>query len=358
MIREFSNGKLVLKKVLSLVIVFSFIFSAFALTGCGKTDVGSKSAEAGQGSESKGSDSKENVTVRFGVMTTNIDHQIAMVGLEKGFFEDNGVDLQITEYAAGINTIDALVSDQLDIGIAADFAFLNRVGNTKQNDLRLIANYGDIAAQQLYVNPDEIKDIDDIKGKRILNLTGTIWEYWNVLTAEYKGLSVDDVELVNVDSVANAIAIAQKGDADAFWASGDSAAKLADLGWVSILDIAELDATTTLFFVAKDSYLAKNSEAVEKFYKGFQETLDYINENQEDAIKIINTKTGLSEDAIKAGLDAYDLGIMFKKDIYDYVDNVNKWLYENKYYDYEFDTKDYVDVSIAKKLYPDAVEID
>lgn len=352
------------KKIASMMAVAALAFTTVVgTTGCGEganaantqTNNASSSDEAQSGSTDTGSG--DLTTLRFGVMTGNIDHLITAVGVEKGFFEKNGIDLKVTEYAAGINSVDALTMDQLDVGIAADFAILNRIGNAPGSDLKITANYANAGGAQLYVNPETVKDKNDLKGKRIINLPGVIYEYWNVLTAQKLGLGEGDYSFVNVDSQPSAVVVASQGDGDAFWAGGEVAAQLAGYGWTPVMTLDEIGATTTMFFVAREVYAKDNAETLKKFYAGFQEAIDYIKSDLDDAAKIVSTKAGLAEDKFKQLISAYDLGIQFKKSIFEYLDGVNKWLKDNSYYKTPFETKDLLFIDAAKGAYPDKFEI-
>ncbi|MEE3460319.1 MAG: ABC transporter substrate-binding protein [Lachnospiraceae bacterium] len=353
------SGKITkyIERVMGIIISMGIVIGL--ATGCGSSGTAAKE-KAAVGSDAGTSDSSGNgpTPLRFGVMTGNIDHQITAVGIEKGFFKENGIDLTYTEYAAGINTVDALETDQVDVGIAADFAILNRIGNSNGSDLKILANYGNVALSQLYIDPAKITKLEDLKDKNFIVLPGTIWEYWTILAIEKGGLDKGQVNIVNVDSVPSAVAVAQKGDGDAFWASGDAAKKLADIGWKPLISISDIDATTSLFFIARDSYAKSNPEILKKFYKAFQETIDYITANPDESADIIEKKTGIIKDNVLLGIKSYDLGVSFKKNIYDYLDKENTWLSENNIYSNKFKTADYIDVSALKELYPDKVEIE
>ena len=356
------------KKIASMVAVAALAFTTVVgTTGCGgdanatetKTEEASTDNQAQDASADTSGDvgSGDLTTVRFGVMTGNIDHHLAVIGQDQGFFEKNGIDLKVTEYAAGINTVDALTMDQLDIGIAADFAILNRIGNAQGSDLKIVANYGNAAGQQLFVNPETIKDKNDLKGKRIVNLPGVVYEYWNVLTVKNAGLAEGDYTFVNVDSLPSGVVVASQGDADAFWAGGEVGAQLAGYGWKPIMSLEELGATTTLFFITREGYAKDNADTLKKFYAAITDTINYIKNNTDDAAKIISAKAGLAEDKFKQIVAAYDLGIQFKKKIFDYLDGVNTWLKDNKYYKNPFDTKDILFLDAAREEYPDTFEL-
>lgn len=216
--------------IMSVVIAFT------ALTGCGSV-AGSKASASSRkttaSSDAAASKSSGSLTnVRLGIMTGYVDQIIAIVAQQKGFYKENGLNVTTSEYAAGINTVDAATTDQIDIGLVADYAYVNRIGNTAgDSELRLIANFASSSNTSLYVNPKTVKSLSDLKGKNIIELPGTVWEYWAALSIQSAGLTTKDVHLTKVSSNAEALAVAQSGEGDAFWANGEPESKLQELGW-------------------------------------------------------------------------------------------------------------------------------
>lgn len=315
------------------------------LSGCGNQD--SSDTNSGSG---------KLTTIRLGVMTSNISQQYAILGQELGIYEEHGLKVETTEYAAGINTVDALVTGQLDMGFVADFAGINRIGNTSSDsDLRFFAQIASSAMTKLYANPDKVKTLSDLKGKNIITLLGTVWEYWNAKTIEAAGLTEDDVEYKAVDSAQDGLAIANSGEADAFWASGESAAKLAEYGWEPILTQEDLETATYQVYMANEEYLSQNQETVEEFLKATQEIMDYINNNTEEAADLIYDKTGMTQDVFKNSLSAYQLTLDFDQSVYDELNEINTWAYANGYYDTEFKLEDFIDTDALAAAYPDKV---
>ncbi len=350
------------KKIASMVAVAALAFTTVVgTTGCGSdanaTETKTEEASAGAQSADTGAASGDVTPLRFGAMTGNIEHLIVTVGKDQGIFEKNGIDLQVTEYAAGINTVDALTMGQLDVGIAADFAILNRTGNVEKSDLKITANYANAGSAQLFANPETVKDKDDLKGKRLINLPGVIYEYWNVLTAQTLGLSEGEYSMVNVDSQPSAVVVASQGDGDAFWAGGEVAAQLAGYGWKPVMSLSDIGAISTFFFIASETYAKDNADTLKKFYKAFNESIDYIKNNIDDAAKVVTAKVGLDAEKFKQVIAAYDLGIQFKQKTFDYLDGVNKWLKDNKYYKNPFETKDLLFLDAAREEYPDTFEL-
>ena len=127
------------KRMLGLLLTAALVLG---VTGCGNTTEKKTTEQANGSSEELTTEAGETQTVRLGVWTGGIDHYLAVVGTEQGIFQKHGIDLETTEFASGINTIDAIVTGQLDIGMIADFAGVNRIGNTQDNfDSKIIGRY-------------------------------------------------------------------------------------------------------------------------------------------------------------------------------------------------------------------------
>lgn len=336
------------KKVITLMVAMVLVFS-MVLTGCGQG-----SSDKNTTSESSGSG--ELTTIRLGVMTSNISHQYAIIGQEQGIYEKYGLNVEVTEYAAGINTVDALATGQLDVGFVADFAGINRIGNTSSDsNLRFFAQIASSSMTKFYVNPEKIKTLSDLKGKNIITLLGTVWEYWNAQTLEEAGLTADDVEYKAVDSAQDGLAIANSGEADAFWASGENATRLEGYGWEPILTQEDLESATYQIYMTNEEYLSQNQETIQEFLKATQEIIDYINDNTDDAADIIYDKTGMSQDVFKNSLTAYELGLDFDQKVYDELNAINNWAYDNGYYDNAYNLADFINTDALAAAYPDKV---
>ena len=301
------------------------LISILMLTGCSPAEGSSDTAKSNESSDNTQDEASDDlIKVRYGVMTGNIDHHIAAVAQEQGFYKDHGLDVEVTEYAAGINTIDAIITGQLDIGFVADYAGVNRIGNTsKDTDLRFFGQFASSAQTKLYVNPETISDLSDIKGKNIISLPGTVWDYWNGLTLEKAGITEFDVTPVPVDSAQSAIAVATSGDGDCFWASGENARQLEAIGWKPIMAQEDLDAVTYQFFMASQAYLLANEDTVAAFLSATQDAIDYVLNNTDDAAEIVNAKNGLDQEVFKNILNGYTLGIGFSQEGYDDLASIN-----------------------------------
>ena len=111
-----------IKRFLGIVLVSAILISAFAGCGSEAAASGASSIEASvNDSLAAGGDDTESSTelrkLRVAIMTTQPDQYATYIGNEEGIFEKYNIELETTEYAAGINTVDAIVNGTADTGL-------------------------------------------------------------------------------------------------------------------------------------------------------------------------------------------------------------------------------------------------
>ncbi|MCD8356963.1 MAG: ABC transporter substrate-binding protein [Clostridia bacterium] len=331
--------------------------TALTLTACGNsTSTGNASSGSGDAAASD-----ELTTVRYAVMTNNQSQWYAVIGDETGIFADHGIEVKITEFAAGINTVDAIVTEQADIGILADYAAVNRIGNTQDNsNLRIfsrIATNADQGATSLYVNPDKVKSLEDLAGQGFATQPGTVWDYWVAKTYEKANIPEDQQVILNCDSGAAAVAVLTSGEGVAFWCSGTNAQKLEEAGFEPLITLDDLGLHTEQYNITSTSFLEEHQDIVEEFLLAQQEIAEWINANPEEAAQIIEEKTGNPADQFIADFNAITLTIDFTQDTLDHLNGIKDWAVGNGSYA-DYDILNYVDLSALEEVSPDSVAID
>lgn len=331
------------------------------LSGCSQNSgnaqtegtTGSSSQSSSEASKS-GDDSLK--VVREAVMSNNLDQWLAIVGKEKGFFEDEGIKLEVTEFAAGINTVDAIVTGQADIGVLADYAAVNRIGNTQdKTNLRILFRLAQGAGNSLYVNPDKVKELSDLSGQGFLTLPGTAWDYWNAVTYEKAGILEDKQNLVRVDSSQAALAVMTTGQGVAFWAGGVDGKKLEEAGMKPLASMEDIGLYTDQYLISSTEYLDENEETVESFVKAVKTTQEWIEGNKEEAAGILEDKLKVPKEQFIDKFDNYKMDIDFAEEAEEHFDGIKAWALENGKFAKDYDLKDFTDLTAIKKLYPDKV---
>ncbi|MCD8018284.1 MAG: ABC transporter substrate-binding protein [Clostridiales bacterium] len=347
----------------TVAFMLSLSLTGLLLAGCGSSG-SSESSETGSTNEavenvadSSSTDSGDLTTLRIGVMTAGQDHMIVAVGLEEGIFEKYGLDVEYTEFAAGINTVDAIVTGQVDVGMLADYAAVNRLGNTQDDtNLRIIAHFASSASSKLYVNPDEVTELSDLAGKGFVTQAGTVWDYWNAKTYEAAGIAEEDQNLIKVDSGQTAVGAVISGEGVAFWASGTNAEKLEEAGMEPLMSLSDLGIRTDQYFISSTDYLAEDPDTVAKFLEAIKETQEWMGDNEEESAQILEDSIGYPYDQFLENFPTYVYSVDLLSDTLDYLTDIKDWALSAGNFDKDYDVRDFVDSSIVKELYPDQVE--
>ncbi|MFG2985227.1 ABC transporter substrate-binding protein, partial [Streptomyces sp. NPDC048258] len=105
--------------------------------------------------------------VRIGYFP-NLTHATALVGLQEGLIEKElgGTTIKPQSFNAGPSEIEALNGGSLDIGFIGPSPSINAYVKSKGSNLRIVSGSAS-GGVKLVVNPDKIKTLDDLKGKKI-----------------------------------------------------------------------------------------------------------------------------------------------------------------------------------------------
>jgi len=233
----------------------------------------------------------------------NLTHATALVGNQKGFFQQalgaTRADYQV--FNAGPSEIEALNSGSIDIGWLGPSPAVN--GYTKSNgrSLRIIGGSAS-GGVKLVVNPEKIKSLKDVEGKRIATpqlgntqdvafLNWVAEQGWKVDAQSGKG----DVSVVRTDNKVTPDAF--KSDSiDGAWVPEPTASKLVAEGGKVLLDEASLWPGRKFVItniVVSQKFLKEHPKAVEAVLKASVDTNAWINANPDEAKAAANRQLGI-----------------------------------------------------------------
>lgn len=349
-----------IKHILSTAL--SAVLALSLLAGCGNS--ASQSSQGGQSeqTEKTSENSKPLQTLRLAVMTGNLDHYASYVGVEQGIFQKYGIDLQITEYAYGINTIDAVVNGNADVGDMADYAAVNRLGTTLHNtNLKLFSelNGGGVRDGGLYVAPkykDNLKALDGSEG--FITQIGTVNEYLLSEAISYLGLDESKQKIINTDSAQSALALAQKdGAASATIASGSNAKYFEKYGWVLAVTADELKQDIGAYYLATDKFIDSNTELLANYLTAINESYEYVNEHIDESAEFLENKIGVKAEDFKLQWKVQGFKTGFHEEAAEHLEEIQKWAYEHGKYDESYNIRDFIDTRAAKIAFPNEVTV-
>jgi NitT/TauT family transport system substrate-binding protein len=293
--------------------------------------------------------------IRLGVMTDSILAYAADIGSAEGIFAKHGLEVDVASFAAGINTIDAVTTGQMDIGFGADFAVINRLGGSPTTVLRIFTGIGEGALDswKLYVRGSSIGAPTDLAGKSIVTRLGTVEEYWHAKTLTSNGIDLASVHFLPVDAPMEGVALIQNGSAVAMWANARPAEALNKIEGVhAIADLSAVGAPTLSLMVATEQFLRTRQDATVKYLKAMEEIYDFINSNPQRAAEIVQKASSTPIEQTLINIKNNVNYIDFNQTIFDAANNLYQWTEANGVIKYPYDLHTYVYMEALKTAFP------
>ncbi|MFF0201243.1 aliphatic sulfonate ABC transporter substrate-binding protein [Streptomyces sp. NPDC005017] len=262
------------------------------LTACAygseSTDDGKQAAPAAAaGAEKLSADE-----VRIGYFP-NLTHATALVGVQEGLLQKElgGTSIKASTFNAGPSEIEALNAGSIDIGWIGPSPSINGYTKSKGKNLRIIGGSAS-GGVKLVVNPDKIKSLKDLKGKKIatpqLGNTQDVaflnWiadQGWKVDAESGRG----DVSVVRTDNKITPDAY-KSGSIDGAWVPEPTASKLVAEGAKVLLDESTLWPDKKFVItniIVSQKFLKEHPDVVEAVLRGSVKTNQWINANPDQA---------------------------------------------------------------------------
>ncbi|MEU6985961.1 aliphatic sulfonate ABC transporter substrate-binding protein [Streptomyces sp. NPDC046324] len=264
-------------------------------------------ASCGYGSQAKSDEQKVAAvgeklsadTVRLGYFP-NLTHATALVGDEEGIIQKElgGTRLKVSTFNAGPSAIEALNAESIDIAYIGPSPAINGYTKSQGKNLRVIGGSAS-GGVKLVVNPEKIKTLDDVKGKRIATpQLGNTQDVAFLNWVSEKGWKVDaqsgkgDVSVLRTDNKITPDAY-RTGSVDGAWVPEPTASKIVSEGGKVLLDESTLwpdNMFVITNIVVSQKFLAEHPDVVEAVLRGSVATNKWINANPDKAKASANAK--------------------------------------------------------------------
>lgn len=282
-----------------LVSVLMIIVLVTILTGCGKK------------SSNVTTDSSTGVTVKEVRIATQPSPFAAsiFVAKEKGYLEDElsqyGVKITYTSFAAGPLMNEAFAAGQQDIGIAGDVPLLLAKASGQDRITFAKASSGE-KTQAVVVKPySTITSATDLKGKKVAVVKGSYAHHLLDLVLKGAGLTLKDIELVNlpVADIRNAVAQGQV-NAGVIWEP--ALTKGVTEKQIKLLQDGTGIKENNIFYFASTDFTKKNPAIIEGYIKALVKATAYIQSNPDAAAEAITGDVNLPKEEIVNLLKKYN----------------------------------------------------
>jgi NitT/TauT family transport system substrate-binding protein len=265
---------------------------ALAAAGCGDDD------DSGGGGTAS-----EPATITVG--TLPIANAAPMyLGMEKGFFKEEGLQIEPQIGEGGAALIPSLVSGD------AEFAFVGVIpaitGVAQDVPIKIVASSDDAAATededwQTLVVPkgSPIQGVEDLPGKTVaVNALRGLAEVVISRSLEKQGVDYKQVKLLEVPFPEMPAALEQGRVDAALLTEPFLSAVLAEGG--TQIDAPSVETVPNFpngVYIAAESYIAENGDVVDRFASAMNRSLEYAQNNPEEVRRIVPTYTETPEAA-------------------------------------------------------------
>jgi NitT/TauT family transport system substrate-binding protein len=273
---------------------------AMLVAACGDDDDGGDAETGGEAPAEE-----ELTTIAVGVVPV-VDVAPLYLGIEKGFFEEEGLDVQPAVAQGGAAIIPAVVQGDQEIGFSNIVSLL--IGQTEDLPVQVISQgiqatddpENDTAAIAVTADSD-IQDAADLEGKTIaINTLRNISELTVSAALEGEGVDVSTINFVEVP-LPDMVGQLEAGQVDAaglvepFITTGKAAGHR-----MLIYDrVATEPELTVATYFTSDSYLESNPEVVEGFVSAMNRSLEYATENPDEARQAIGEYTEIPPEVLE-----------------------------------------------------------
>lgn len=223
------------------------------------------------------------------------------VAKELGYFDDYlneiGVKIKYQSFNSGTLVNESFAAGESDIGVLGDVPAIIARGSGQEIEIISNVAYGEKALAILVSKESDIKNTSQLKGKKVAYVKGSYAHHLLAIVLENEELTFDDIQSVNLSApdITGAIDNGQV-DAGVLWEPYITIGTESNLEKVLVDGIGLKRAN--LVAIANKDYAENNDKAVEAFLKAYQKACKYINENPEEASKLITKDLNIDTDTL------------------------------------------------------------
>lgn len=288
-----------MKKLLALLVSMTLVFSCI---GCGSASDSAETATKTQATEADG----ELIPVKIAFCTW-AGYAPVFIGIEKGYFEELGYDVEVV-----------IMEDESTYGAAFVSGSIQALGQVLDRD---IIQYDAGAPEQYVCTMDastggdglvataEIQSVDDLAGKTVaLDKSATSYFFFLQVLAD-SNITEDQINIVEMgNDAAGEAFIAGQVDAAVTWEPALSNCSQREGGHV-LVSSADYPKAIIDVLTISTTFLEEHPDAADALNEGWNKSVAYLNENFDEGCEIMAKGLDLSTEDVMAecaGITFYD----------------------------------------------------
>jgi ABC-type nitrate/sulfonate/bicarbonate transport system substrate-binding protein len=228
-----------------------------------------------------------------------------------GLFERAGLGPKYLKFLSGPATFASLQGG--DVDMAEMGALPAIVGRSQGIAMRVVALSGDASANYSLIARPGVKSVADLKGKKIVAVTGSNYHFVLAKSLERAGLTFKDIQHVNL-SPGDTVPAFRKGDIDAVWLASPWTERLMEAGGVRVTDGATEGIWAPSIWVARVDWMKKYPDGVRRWMKAMDAGLEAYRRDPGAVATIAAERMAISRAEVEAALKQVKLST-FKEQV-------------------------------------------
>ena len=331
------------------MLIKSFVLMVIvAVMGCQKSSA--------PGTEQRDSEPRQKITVAY---TVQPQSTLIHVAVAKGYFVDEGLEVQSLMHTFGKASLQSLLDHKADFAAVAETPVMFNI--LKGEKIFVIANIEATTTNNAIVARKDagISASGDLKGKRIGFTPGTTSEFFldSMLTAI--GLTRQRIQAVAMkpEEMQEAI-MTKKVDAVCTWNYPLTQIKR-QLGPDGTIFFDREIYTETYNVAAQQDFVQKNPETVKRFLRALIKAESFVAKNPDEAQTIMSSATKIEKDLVREVWSVFDYHVVLDQRLLITLEDETRWAMKNKLTDQTImpDYRNYIHVESLKAVKPEAVKL-
>lgn len=249
---------------------------------------------------------------------------LVWIAEENGFFEDEGLDVEIQVFQSGLAASSALLEGSADLSTTAESAFVGR--SFEHPDLRVLASISASESARLVGRRDRgIVTAEDLTGRRIGVTKGTTGEFLldRYLTLNRMSLDSVAIEDLRPADIASAL-VAGDIDAGLTWEPYIFDAEVA-LGDNAVALPGQDGQHYYFLLLSKADWIERNPEPTSKVLRAILRAEQFVIDNEEAAKGLVAKRLEFSADYVDHLWPMHSLHVGLPQDLLFKLEETARW---------------------------------
>ncbi len=293
-------------RLASLMVASLFVLSACSSNGAGSlTPSASAAGSAGAPQNSTVASAKpERATVKVGLAQPIFSYTPLYVAKQKGFWEDENLDVQLTIFQSSTENQQALLGDAIEIGAGGYTEPMTIAAQGK--DTVIFGFIQGALPYRLMTKPD-ITDVNGLAGKTLaVSKIGALSDQITRIAINEKGFDPDKAKYQQAGGSPSRLAALESGAVDGALLDSPSYQLAQKAGMKVLLNVsAELPGFPYEVLYAKKDAITANNDVFLRFMRGFIKGAQYATDpaNESEVLDIVAAATGQKAEDLKLAYD-------------------------------------------------------